>query len=224
MINEQDYVGFALDAATGKRKPIRHFAKVAEWEPGIFMHETYEQVIGGEQGLDNLPLQQLANRTEYLKAHLTSNETLQMLCDEINKLRRYVYAYTPDGVKKIQVQMSRDAPTDSNIAWIKTDGSDTIIDPELNITVDGAEVPFIGNHITVDGKVYELSNAEDMGLVDITLPAFADILPAEEITPVEKIEADEPVTVESGCHCEHATITNEQINQSIDNFIDNLEV
>ena len=70
MINEQDFVGFAINPVTGKRVTARHFARVAEWEPDIFMHEEGQQVGCGVNALDNLPLNQLANRSEWLKAQL----------------------------------------------------------------------------------------------------------------------------------------------------------
>ena len=70
MINEQDFVGFAINPVTGKRVTARHFARVAEWEPDIFMHEEGQQVGCGVNAVDNLPLNQLANRSEWLKAQL----------------------------------------------------------------------------------------------------------------------------------------------------------
>ena len=171
--------------------------------------------------------------------------TVLEVLDEFNKLRRYVYAYTPDGVKRIQVQMSRDAPTDSNIAWIKTDGSDKIIDPELNITVDGAEVPFIGNgnRITIDGTAYELSNASEIGLIDVTIsggednpldinnPVFDDTVPAETL-PADDTSSDDtlPATDDtitsdtSSCTCPCSCNTGaSDINNRIDEFINRLE-
>ena len=68
-INENDYVGFGIDPATGKRHAINHLPAVAEWEPAVYQFEENDKIIGGVDGIDNLPLQQLANRTEYLKQH-----------------------------------------------------------------------------------------------------------------------------------------------------------
>ena len=69
-INENDYVGFGIDPATGKRHAINHLPATAEWEPGIYQFEENDKIIGGIDGIDNLPLQQLANRTEYLKEQI----------------------------------------------------------------------------------------------------------------------------------------------------------
>lgn len=66
-INENDYVGFGIDPVTGKRHEINHLPVMNEWEPGIYQHEQGDKIIGGIDGIANLPLQQLANRTEYLK-------------------------------------------------------------------------------------------------------------------------------------------------------------
>ncbi|MBQ9528191.1 MAG: hypothetical protein IJR68_11320 [Fretibacterium sp.] len=66
-INENDYVGFGIDPVTGKRHEINHLPVMDEWEPGIYQHEQGDKIIGGIDGIANLPLQQLANRTEYLK-------------------------------------------------------------------------------------------------------------------------------------------------------------
>lgn len=38
-----------------------------EWTPGIYQWETSDPVLGGPEGIDNLPTKQLANRTRWLK-------------------------------------------------------------------------------------------------------------------------------------------------------------
>jgi hypothetical protein len=40
------------------------------YETGIYQFETTDPVLGGLGGIDNLPLKQLANRTNYLKQHV----------------------------------------------------------------------------------------------------------------------------------------------------------
>ena len=70
-MNENDYVGFgpATDG-TGTRHEINHLPVNAEWVDGIYQWEANDYIIGGRNGVDNLPTQGLANRTEYLKAEL----------------------------------------------------------------------------------------------------------------------------------------------------------
>lgn len=41
--------------------------ETARWEAGIYQWETSDPVMGGENGIDNLPTRQLANRTVWLK-------------------------------------------------------------------------------------------------------------------------------------------------------------
>ena len=70
-MNENDYVGFgpATDG-TGARHEINHLPVNAEWVDGIYQWEANDYIIGGRNGVDNLPTQGLANRTEWLKAKL----------------------------------------------------------------------------------------------------------------------------------------------------------
>lgn len=44
------------------------------WEESIYQWETDDPVIGGPNGLDNLPTRQLANRTGFLKKRITDHE------------------------------------------------------------------------------------------------------------------------------------------------------
>ena len=69
-INEQDYAGYAIDPSTGRRHEIRHLPEQDSWEPGIYQFEDGDLLIGGVNGLDNLAINQLANRTLYLKNRL----------------------------------------------------------------------------------------------------------------------------------------------------------
>ena len=67
---EKNYIGFGVSALTGKPHEIRHLPKDITWEKGIYQLEFGDKVIGGVDGVDNLPNQQLANRTEWLFAYL----------------------------------------------------------------------------------------------------------------------------------------------------------
>ncbi|EGK06716.1 bacteriophage tail fiber protein, partial [Kingella kingae ATCC 23330] len=40
------------------------------WEAGVYQWETSDPVMGGENGIDNKPTRQLANRTSWLKAEM----------------------------------------------------------------------------------------------------------------------------------------------------------
>ena len=71
MVNEQDYVGFAVDPATGKRHNLEHLPEDgSDWEEQIYRLEEGDAMIAGIQGVMNLPIQELTNRTAYLKTEM----------------------------------------------------------------------------------------------------------------------------------------------------------
>lgn len=70
-INEQDYAGYAIDPKTGRRHEIRHLPEQDSWEAGIYQTEQGDFFIGGVNGLDNLAINQLTNRTLFLKNRLS---------------------------------------------------------------------------------------------------------------------------------------------------------
>ena len=70
-MNENDYIGFGpASDGDGARHEINHLPVNPEWVPGIYQLEANDYIIGGRNGVDNLPTQGLANRTEWLKAKL----------------------------------------------------------------------------------------------------------------------------------------------------------
>lgn len=70
-MNENDYIGFGpASDGDGARHEINHLPVNAEWVDGIYQWEANDYIIGGRNGVDNLPTQGLANRTEWLKAKL----------------------------------------------------------------------------------------------------------------------------------------------------------
>lgn len=70
-MNENDYIGFGpASDGDGARHEINHLPVNAEWVDGIYQFEANDYVIGGRNGVDNLPTQGLANRTEWLKAKI----------------------------------------------------------------------------------------------------------------------------------------------------------
>ena len=46
---------------------MANLKETAQWEEGIYQWETTDPVLGGENGIDNKPTRQLANRTAWLK-------------------------------------------------------------------------------------------------------------------------------------------------------------
>ena len=49
---------------------MANLRETATWEAGIYQWETSDPVMGGENGIDNKPTRQLANRTQWLKTEL----------------------------------------------------------------------------------------------------------------------------------------------------------
>ena len=49
---------------------MANLKETAQWEEGIYQWETTDPVLGGENGVDNKPTRQLANRTVWLKQEL----------------------------------------------------------------------------------------------------------------------------------------------------------
>ena len=57
---------------------MANLKETAFWEEGIYQFETTDPVLGGENGIDNKPTRQLANRTVYLKQELeTAQQSLR---------------------------------------------------------------------------------------------------------------------------------------------------
>lgn len=71
-INENNYVGYGpvADGDTGTTHTKHHLPEAAEWEEDVYQVETSDYVVGGANGIVNLPHAQLTNRTKYLKVRL----------------------------------------------------------------------------------------------------------------------------------------------------------
>ena len=85
------------------------------WEEGIYQWETSDPVLGGENGIDNVPTRQLANRTKWLKD---------------NKLDKSATAASADLAKKAQVADKLSKAR--NVGGVAFDGSVDIDLPGVN--------------------------------------------------------------------------------------------
>lgn len=52
---------------------MAYLTENATWEEGIYQWETQDPVVGGPDGIDNVPTRQLSNRTSYLKAQVEAH-------------------------------------------------------------------------------------------------------------------------------------------------------
>lgn len=68
-VNTNDYVGIGAssDGDSGTRHTINHVPETSDWEEEIYQIEQGDYLLGGRNGVLNLPATQLANRTKYLK-------------------------------------------------------------------------------------------------------------------------------------------------------------
>lgn len=56
---------------------MANLKETPQWEEGIYQWETTDPVLGGENGIDNKPTRQLANRTAWLKQELEAAQQSQ---------------------------------------------------------------------------------------------------------------------------------------------------
>ncbi len=52
---------------------MANLEETAKWEEGVYQWETDDPVVGGPDGIDNVPTRQLANRTGYLKTQIEAH-------------------------------------------------------------------------------------------------------------------------------------------------------
>ena len=67
-VNYNDYMGIGPSTDdSGTRHTINHLPETPEWESDVYQIESGDYMLGGRLGVANLPIQQLVNRTAYLK-------------------------------------------------------------------------------------------------------------------------------------------------------------
>ena len=113
-INERNYVGFALNPTTGHPHRIRHLPRMIDWEPAVYMYEAGDKFVADIDGIDNLPGQQLANRTEYL---YEQNLLLAEACRSMVRILKGI-SVGKTAVNGYQTALSRDRPT-VFCAWVE---------------------------------------------------------------------------------------------------------
>jgi hypothetical protein len=132
-INEKNYVGFAIDPRTGKPHNLRHLPKMAEWEKGVYLYECGDKFIADVDGIDNLPGQQLANRTEFL---YEQNNLLGDACRGLLSILRDT-TVGKVSVNGYPVTMADEKPA-GPVAWIKpADGTASAQDMAFVVTEPG---------------------------------------------------------------------------------------
>lgn len=143
------------------------------WEEGIYQWETSDPVLGGENGIDNVPTRQLANRTKWLKD---------------NKLDKSATAASADLAKKAQVADKLSKAR--NVGGVAFDGSADINLPGVNkpgnqdTSGNAATATRLQTICTINGVSFD-------GSADINAtPAGAIQFFAMEIAPVGWLKAN----------------------------------
>ena len=185
-IIEEDYVGIGIDPRTGRRHAINHLSEMAEWEPGIYRFEENDAVVGGPQGVDNLPLQELANRTAYLRAEMLKRgavtKSLDLLKDNWieqidGETSRFKYIYEDADIgRTMQPQMILKP------ASLKT-ASDAQLDPLIE-TQDGQLIIWASLQPEDDIKAYLTLFAITDTITDGSEEDTKDTLSPEDIADI----------------------------------------
>ncbi|MBQ8691959.1 MAG: hypothetical protein IJ520_02335 [Synergistaceae bacterium] len=184
-VNEQDYVGFALDPATGKRHTLQHLPEdITEWEPQVYMLEENDKVLAGIQGVVNLPIQQLTNRTAYLKSEIAKRgavtKTITLAAsgwassadaETESSLGSYVYTYEDADIDATMIPQLIPAP--QSLSAVQTSGINDIVqtlDGKLLLWAD--QVP--SEDITAQLTLFAVTSSIAAGDVDDTSPTMDD--------------------------------------------------
>ena len=185
-IIEEDYVGIGIDPRTGRRHAINHLSEMADWEPGIYRFEENDAVVGGAQGVDNLPLQELTNRTVYLRAEMLKRgavtKSLDLLKDNWieqidGETSRFKYIYEDADIgRTMQPQMIL-TPDSLQIA------SDAQLDPLLE-TQEGKLIIWANLQPQADIKAYLTLFAITDTITDGSEEDTKDTLTPEDIADI----------------------------------------
>ena len=103
-----------------------------QWTPGVYQIETSDPVVGGPDGVTNLPIKQLTNRTLWLKKKI---EALRLIADKVVEATEKL-----PGITRIATQLAVKAGTESN----------TIVTPQTLASL----YPFRGRNVYSKPGVY----------------------------------------------------------------------
>lgn len=151
-IDEKNYAGIAFDQSTGKIHPINHQPEEAEWETGIYQWEPGDFVIGGINGLMNLPLRQLTNRTVYLK------ELFGLLVEFVKDTKDKIPPTLPirsasREAMALPMDMKAVSPGAKSV-WIATDAGEKSNAQAEYVLEDGARITGMGTVTTGSDSRY----------------------------------------------------------------------
>lgn len=103
-----------------------------QWTPGVYQIETSDPVVGGPDGVTNLPIKQLTNRTLWLKKKI---EALRLIADKVVQATEKL-----PGITRIATQLAVKAGTENS----------TIVTPQTLASL----YPFRGRNVYSTPGVY----------------------------------------------------------------------
>ena len=145
------------------------------WEEGVYQFETSDPVLGGENGIDNLPTRQLANRTQWLKENKLDKK------DTAQSAKKAEHALTSDTAKKLAES--------KKIGGVSFDGSSDINLPGVNLlgnqdtTGNAATASKLLTSRCVGGILFDGTN-------DIHLPISGGYIPTEKYETGDLVKVD----------------------------------
>lgn len=145
------------------------------WEEGIYQFETSDPVLGGENGIDNLPTRQLANRTQWLKENKLDKK------DIAQSAKKAEHALTSDTAKKLAES--------KKIGGVSFDGSSDINLPGVNLlgnqdtTGNAATASKLQTSHYIGGIIFDGTN-------DIHLPISGRYIPTEKYEAGDLVKVD----------------------------------
>ena len=145
------------------------------WEEGVYQFETSDPVLGGENGIDNVPTRQLANRTQWLKENKLDKK------DTAQSAKIAVHALTSDTAIKLAESkkiggVSFDGTSDINLAGVNITGNQ-------NTTGNAATASKLQTPRYVGGVVFN-------GTTDIHLPISGSYIPTEKYEAGDLVKVD----------------------------------
>ena len=214
-INERNYMGFALSAATGSPHRIRHLPKMIEWEKAVYMYEAGDKFVADVDGIDNLPGQQLANRTEFLYEQNTLlAQACRGLVDVVKEvslgklpLNGYVTALSRDrpGKPCAWVEPMDGLPTvEKTFPFIEADDGETYNNPASQIEMGEGIYFYVGGDGAEFPHVLKIVGTFDVVISSANVQAGAAwIQPSENIGQATGISSD--VVFDDGSRMDNPT-------------------
>lgn len=122
------------------------------WEEGIYQWETSDPVLGGENGIDNVPTRQLACRTRWLKDNKLDKTAIAESAKTAEFAKSADFSKT-SGTSNIS-SISTKLQTSRQIGGVQFDGTSDVHLP-ISIGFNSKQLYQSGDLVKIDGVYYE---------------------------------------------------------------------